>query len=345
MSDQNRRRQTRTRQAREEQVKRMRIGIGVGIAAVVLLIIFLVVRGTGGASDESEASPEALTTAQEDTAGQDSAAQTGDQADNSQYNQDFSQYELQENAYPEVNQLLGDYFQAKVDQDPEALYRVFGKTDTSDLEERRQELAYEAKFIEDYQDITCYTKPGLTEDSFVVYVTFEVKYKRTDTLAPGLLWCYVVKNTDENYIIRENVLGDEADYVAKMNQTEDVKLLSSQVNARLKTALESDTMLASYYQEMRNGAIVYESEPHDSTVTLVTEPVESESAADGSESAAAEAESAAGEAESASGGTESGSGEDSQAEESAQEAALTAYQEERAGETESSGAVSDVRIG
>ena len=160
MSDQNRRRQTRTRQAREEQVKRMRIGIGVGIAAVVLLIIFLVVRGTGGASDESEASPEALTTAQEDTAGQDSAAQTGDQADNSQYNQDFSQYELQENAYPEVNQLLGDYFQAKVDQDPEALYRVFGKTDTSDLEERRQELAYEAKFIEDYQDITCYTKPG-----------------------------------------------------------------------------------------------------------------------------------------------------------------------------------------
>ena len=45
------------------------------------------------------------------------------------------------------------------------------------------------------------------------------------------------------------------------------------------------------------------------------------------------------------GGTESGSGEDSQAEESAQEAALTEDQEESAGETESSGAVSDVRIG
>ena len=326
MSDQNRRRQTKTRQSREEQVKRMRIGIGVGIAVVVVLILFLVIKGTGGSSQEEI--PASSETAQV-TSLQSEGSQEEAQPDNSEYNQDFSQYELQKNAYPEVNQLLGDYFQAKVDQDPEALYRVFGKTDTGDLEERRKELAYEAKFIEDYQDITCYTKPGMTEDSFVVYVTYEVKYKRTDTLAPGLLWCYVVKSADGSYIIRENVLGDEADYVAKMNQTEDVKLLSSQVNQRLKEALESDTMLASYYQEMRNGAIVYESEPHDSTVTLVTEGAEGEN-----EESAAEGESQAAD-ESTEASQESGQAESTQAE-------TTQGASE---ETESSGAVSDVRIG
>ena len=207
------------------------------------------------------------------------------------------------------------------------------------MEERRQELAYEAKFIQDYEDITCYTKPGMTEDSYVVYVTFKVKYKRTDTLAPGLLWCYVVKNGDNGYIIRENVLGDEADYVAKMNQTEDVKLLSSQINQQLKEALESDTILASYYQEMRNGAIVYESEPHDSTVTLVTEPAEGESGSssggsDG-ETAASEEGSLAEEGQEAAADSSDGSGET---------ASETAGEENAAEQTES-GEASEVRIG
>ena len=49
---------------------------------------------------------------------------------------------------------------------------------------------------------------------------------RVDTLAPGLMWCYVLKDDSGNYIIRENVVGDEADYVAKQNQSEDVRLLS-----------------------------------------------------------------------------------------------------------------------
>ena len=36
--------------------------------------------------------------------------------------------------------------------------------------------------IEDYQDITCYTKAGMTDDSYVVYVTYDVKFRRVDTL-------------------------------------------------------------------------------------------------------------------------------------------------------------------
>ncbi len=45
-------------------------------------------------------------------------------------------------------------------------------------------------------------------------------------------------------------MGDEADYVAKQNQSEDVKLLSNQVNERLRQAIESDTVLAGIYKDL-----------------------------------------------------------------------------------------------
>ena len=105
------------------------------------------------------------------------------------------------------------------------LYKVFGKEEDDRIEERKQQLKDEAVYIEDYQDITCYTKAGMTDDSYVVYVTYDVKIQKSGYSGT---WSYVVlcseKNDNGDYIIRENVLGDEADYVASQNQTEDVRL-------------------------------------------------------------------------------------------------------------------------
>lgn len=205
--------------------------------------------------------------------------------DNNEYTTDFSDYELKKDQIPQVNQLISRYFQAKVDQDPEALFELFGKTDDDELETRRGQLKDEAVYIEDYQDITCYTKPGLTEDSYVVYVTYDVKFRRVDTLAPGLMWCYVAKADDGSYIIRENVVGDEADYVAEQNQTEDVRLLSAQVNERLKAAIESDSLLAGIYKDLRNGAVAGDSpeEGSDSEVQLIEETTVGEDSQNGGE--------------------------------------------------------------
>lgn len=246
-------------------------------AAAVILVIgaiaVLALNGRKGKGTEEPKGGVEIEVQQSGTAAQEAEPEA------SQEGAAVSQNELKKDAVPEVNQLLGDYFQAKVDQDAQALFRIFGKTEDGDLEKLRSELAYEAKVIEDYQDITCYTKPGLWEDSsYVVYVTYFVKYKKTDTLAPGLMWCYVVRQEDGSWIIRENVLGDEADHVAKCNQSEEVKALSSQVNEALKEALESDSILAGYYQDLRNGAMVQESD-YDSSVSVMTEPGSEGSAA------------------------------------------------------------------
>ena len=61
----------------------------------------------------------------------------------------------------------------------------------------KKALKEEAVYVQDYQDVTCYTRKGLTEDSFVVYVTYDVKFNRVDTLAPGIMWCCVAKDRAE----------------------------------------------------------------------------------------------------------------------------------------------------
>ena len=277
------RRRTRRQEAAENRAKYIRIGVILGILAAVAVLIFIFANL--GKGEETAASPDNSPGMQlsQDTAGEaesESGTAAGGESgssvapDNNQYITDFSQYELQKDAVPQVNQLISDYFQAKVDQDAVRLYALFGKTEDDRLPERQEELENEAVWVEDYQNITCYTKQGLTQDSYVVYVTYEVKFRRVDTPAPGLMWCYVVKREDGKYIIRENVVGEEADYVAAQNQTEDVLLLSKQVNERLRQAIESDSLLAGRYNELRNGAVVTESTEasgQDSEIQLIDE--------------------------------------------------------------------------
>lgn len=249
------------------------LAIPVAVVLVLLVVILVMDKKPGSSKNTedttvSETSDISIEGDTENSAG-DGTEDESVEPDNNEYNQDFSAYELQKDANPQVNELISTYFQAKVDQDAQALYKVFGKEEDDRLEERKQQLKDEAVYIEDYQDITCYTKAGMTDDSYVVYVTYDVKFRRVDTLAPGLMWCYVVKNDNGDYIIRENVVGDEADYVAEQNRTEDVRLLSTQVNERLKQAIESDSLLAGIYKDLSNGAVVSTSEDEENADSQV----------------------------------------------------------------------------
>ena len=248
------------------------LAIPAAIVLVLLVVILVMDRKPAGDKAQGSSTSAEVTNASDISIENDTETGTDDgsvEPDNNEYHQDFSAYELQKDAYPQVNELISTYFQAKVDQDVQLLYKVFGKEEDDRLEERKQQLKDEAVYIEDYQDITCYTKAGMTDDSYVVYVTYDVKFRRVDTLAPGLMWCYVVKNDNGDYIIRENVLGDEADYVASQNQTEDVRLLSTQVNERLKQAIESDSLLAGIYKDLSNGAVVSTSENEENADSQV----------------------------------------------------------------------------
>lgn len=167
---------------------------------------------------------------------------------------EYPEYELTEEEVPEIHALMESYFQAKLDCDPAALEKVFGNANTGDTTDLQEKMQMETEYIEDYRDIICYTKPGLDENSYMVYVRFNVKFRLTDTLAPGLLWCYVSKDAEGNFYIQEEPDDKVNGYIAFVDQSEDVRELAAQVNTDLETALASDSKLASIYQILREGA-------------------------------------------------------------------------------------------
>ncbi|MEY8338186.1 hypothetical protein AALB16_09200 [Lachnospiraceae bacterium 62-35] len=161
---------------------------------------------------------------------------------------------LSKNEIPEISALMERYCQAKADCDAETMYELYGKTDTEGIEELRSKMQWRAKYIESFQNITSYTIPGLDENSYLVYVSADIKFHVTDTLAPNLMWCYVTKNQSGTFIIVENVPREVLVYVAQAEKSEGVRLLAQQINARLEEAAASDSKLASAYGMQRKGA-------------------------------------------------------------------------------------------
>ena len=98
---------------------------------------------------------------------------------------------LLENAYPEVNDLISRYFTALQEGDEETLTSLRDNTGTADLLRIQENSSH----IEAYTNISCYTKPGLEADSYVVFAYYEVNFQGIDTTLPGLAPLYAVSYT------------------------------------------------------------------------------------------------------------------------------------------------------
>ena len=100
--------------------------------------------------------------------------------------------EFQVDAYPEVNELIKEYFRAYVAADfttLESLVKPFSEMEKS-------YITAMSPFYEEYQNIKCYTKHGLSKDSYIVSTCFDIKFKDQSVTAPSMVLFYV--QTDEN---------------------------------------------------------------------------------------------------------------------------------------------------
>lgn len=150
---------------------------------------------------------------------------------------------------PAVQELMNRYFTAKQNGDAETIYSLFGWTDTAGLETLRSQLQYDARYTEGYRNIICYTTPALEEGSYLVYVSYDLKFKNSLTLAPGLLWNYVKTGEDGNLYLTdsETLTQDELDFVAEEEKKDEIVLLKTEIYAKLRLALEEDSALAESY--------------------------------------------------------------------------------------------------
>ena len=175
------------------------------------------------------------------------ALASGRNKDSSGKNDGDKDTKLGTNAVLQVNQLIERYYEAKKDCDATALMSLIYPSMVID----ESELKTEAEVVEDYRNVICYTLPGLSEDSYVVWVEFEYKFHGIDKTAPALNRLYVMKSTEtDEYQIYATPDDEMMAYVEKLSEREDVKELSVRIEERLQKALEADKQLMDFYGQL-----------------------------------------------------------------------------------------------
>jgi hypothetical protein len=111
--------------------------------------------------------------------------------------------EFDVDAYPALNELIKTYFEAYVAADFEALAEV--ATPLSDME--KSYISTMSQYYEEYRNIKCYSKQGLSKNAYIVAVTFDIKFADYDMVAPSLLTFYVQTNSEGQLYIN-NLYSD-----------------------------------------------------------------------------------------------------------------------------------------
>ena len=153
---------------------------------------------------------------------------------------------LEENAYNNVNELMNTFYKALADGDMETVSAV------KDYNDDKEIITYEKKseFIEFYDTINCYTKPGLSENTYFVYVTYAVKIQDIETKAPGLNAWYVYTAEDGTL----KVDGDTEENIKAafklVTSQDDVVDLYNKIDVSYKEAVAADEALSVFLEEL-----------------------------------------------------------------------------------------------
>jgi hypothetical protein len=172
-----------------------------------------------------------------------------------------TQFETEEgyqvDAVEAVNDLMKQYYQAYADGDMDTLVSL--ATPVSDNE--KSYIAMMSQYVEAYENIKCYTRSGLEDGSYVVWVYMEVKFKDVETLAPGMELFYVSTNADgtlyiDNLYSNYNKSTKESgmdvtvqSLIDTYNGTDEIIALQQEVQTQYDAVVASDENLASMVDE------------------------------------------------------------------------------------------------
>ena len=154
---------------------------------------------------------------------------------------------LEENAYPEVNELVNRYYKALADGDMDTV--VACRNYTEDTEKIR--LQKKSEYIDQYENLICYTKKGLLENTYLAYVYYEVKFTDIDTLAPALNTLYICPDENGNLYIYDSEIDDNvSEYLKALSTQDDVLDLFNRVQVSYNEAIEKDENLNTFLAEL-----------------------------------------------------------------------------------------------
>ncbi len=156
---------------------------------------------------------------------------------------------LKVNAYPKVNALIEKYYSASVTASLDALREIIRPFTSQD----ETVAGRKSEFVENFQNISCYTVDGVDEGSYIVYAYYEIKFPDVDTLTPGLETLIV--STDESgteYINNdvESLSEQMQSQISELSQREDVMKLFQDTDAKFLAAIQADESVKSLCEQL-----------------------------------------------------------------------------------------------
>ena len=202
---------------------------------------------------------------------------------------DIPEDTMEENAYPAVNELIEKYYAASANGDSDTITSIYKGLEETEL----LKAVAASDYIEDYQNITVYTKPGPIAGSYVAYVYNEVKLFDYEKAIPGLETFYICTADDGSLYINGDIVdSSEIDYLRQINLQADVIDLNNKVASSYNDMVNSDEVLADLLTKMRSGLQVSVGEALASSESTTEENVaeETEATTEASEEASDDAE-------------------------------------------------------
>ena len=215
----------------------------IAAAGLFIVLVIILAKCSGNSADNAKPKKDAATEV---------VTEVTETAEN--YTQD---------AYPQINELISNYYTAYANGDTDTLATLADPL--SDAE--KSYIAVFSQYVEGYENISCYTKKGLDDTSYIASVYLEAKFKDVDTTAPGLETFYIRTREDGSLYI-DNVYGQfnsqmeeyetDAEVSALLDafsQQDDVAALQTDVQTKYDNALAADENLKNMVEKTIPDAI------------------------------------------------------------------------------------------
>ena len=136
------------------------------------------------------------------------------------------------------------------------IYRGMDETFDLGLEELRAQMTEEKRLYDSFSGTENFVIPGISEDSWIVYIRTNGWFKKITASAPILMRAYVERGSDGTYYIKEDSLltEEEKAAVAAADASETVRKMNTEYRTELAKAIVQDGKLGSLYERLREGA-------------------------------------------------------------------------------------------
>lgn len=207
--------------------EKVRYGVIGGVLALLLIIIIIVCVSCSGHEDEQEV-PESDVSVSVNAPGTEQQTAPAASADEA------------------VRQLVNTYYKALETGDSATIATV--KANVTEEEKIRQETR--AQDIEYIDIVEVFTRPGMTEGTYVVFVYTDTKFVGIETKAPGFSATYVSSREDGSLYLDSSVDETIKEYVVQVAAEEEIANYYDQVLTNYTNALASDPDLKNYMENL-----------------------------------------------------------------------------------------------